>query len=424
MSHTFHDYVHSLPIVDVHEHHLPGVVNASSANLLQLLQQSYAGWAVARPYCLPSETRSDDPMLTGVPDTTWDSLQPWLESRATNFFVRNLVKAISAIHGDGSGEITHQNWEAIDRAIQASRKNPEWHQQVLRRSGIQRVVTDAYNDPLLDARAPLGANYRSVMRINAFALGWNVTSRDHNGNSAWELLGRIGLMPSTFDEYLDALDVLVRGMRQRGQVALKNALAYDRDLKFDAPDLSLARSAWGKPSPSAVEQKAFGDFVVDRLCQRAAQEDLPLQMHLGTGILRGSHPMNVCGLIERHPRTRFLLMHMAYPWSRDLLAMAFVYRNIWLDLTWSFLLSPTHFQSALHEAIEILPDEGRLMLGGDNWHVEESYGAMQTARRLIAIVLSEKQTAAVFGTAAAEQLARRILHENAAAFLQLGQIET
>jgi uncharacterized protein len=32
--------------------------------------------------------------------------------------------------------------------------------------------------------------------------------------------------------------------------------------------------------------------------------------------------------------------------------MAFVYRNIWLDLTWSLLLSPSHFKLALHEAIE------------------------------------------------------------------------
>ena len=93
-------------------------------------------------------------------------------------------------------------------------------------------------------------------------------------------------------------------------------------------------------------------------------------MHLGTGLIRGSHPLGVAGLVERHPRTRFLLMHLAYPWSRDLLGMAFVYRNIWLDLTWSFLLSPSHFKLALHEAIEVLPNESRMMLGGDNWHVD------------------------------------------------------
>jgi uncharacterized protein len=91
------------------------------------------------------------------------------------------------------------------------------------------------------------------------------------------------------------------------------------------------------------------------------------------------HHRDRAGLIERHPRTRFLLMHMAYPWSRDLLGMAFVYRNIWLDLTWSLLLSPSHFKLALHEAIEILPDESRMMIGGDNWHVEGKRHAKRLA---------------------------------------------
>jgi len=116
-------------------------------------------------------------------------------------------------------------------------------------------------------------------------------------------------------------------------------------------------------------------------------------MHLGTALIRGSHPLNAARLVERHPGTRFLLMHLGYPRSRDLLGMAFVYRNIWLDLTWSFMLSPSHFKLALHEAIEILPDESRLMLGGDSWHVEESYGAIALARRLIGEVLQEKVAA-------------------------------
>ena len=129
--------------------------------------------------------------------------------------------------------------------------------------------------------------------------------------------------------------------------------------------------------------------------------------------------MHVAGLVERHPRTRFLLMHLAYPWSRDLLAMAFVYRNIWIDLTWSLLLSPSHFKLALHEAIEILPDESRMMIGGDNWHVEETYGTMQLARRLIGDVLEEKVTSGYFGAEAAQRLVVKILNANARSFFKL-----
>lgn len=202
-------------------------------------------------------------------------------------------------------------------------------------------------------------------------------------------------------------------------VALKNALAYDRDVSFDTPDQDLARQCWGKVSPGSEERKAFGDFVVDRLCRLAGEVDLPMQMHLGTAIIRGSHPLKAAGLIERHPKTRFLLMHLAYPWSSELLGMAFVYRNIWIDLTWSLLISPSHFKRALHEAIEVLPDESRMMIGGDNWHVEETFATMRLARRLIAEVLEEKVQAGYFGCEDAERLARRILRENAIAFFKL-----
>ena len=94
-----------------------------------------------------------------------------------------------------------------------------------------------------------------------------------------------------------------------------------------------------------------------------------LQMHLGTALIRSSHPMHVAGLIERHPSTRFLLMPLVYPWSRDLLGMAFVYRNIWmkkfptvtceqskhfsLDRKY-FLIKPKHF-STLRSVLDQLP---------------------------------------------------------------------
>ena len=406
MPQSIEDFVAANRIVDVHEHHIPEILLNREVNLLQLFQQSYAGW-------------TQDPMLTAAGPATWESLAPFLENSGSNSFVRNLVRAVMELYGDGEPAITRSNWKALDAAVREHHRQPDWCKEVLRRAGIERLITDPYTDPLLDARQTLGNNYNSVMRINAFACGWHPESRDHNGNSAHALLQQIGLKPASFDDYVAALEKLVDGMAPRHQVALKNALAYDRDVAFDEPDEKLARHAWGKTSPPPAERKAFSDFVVDQLCRLAGERDLPMQMHLGTAIIRGSHPLKVAGLIERHPRTRFLLMHLAYPWSHDLLGMAFVYRNIWLDLTWSFLISPTHFKSALHEAIECLPDESRLMFGGDNWHVEETYGTMQLARRLIGEVLEEKLAAGYFRLEDAQRLAAKILRENAIRFFKL-----
>jgi hypothetical protein len=419
MTNSIRKSIAATQIVDVHEHHMPDILLSRRVNLLQLFQQSYAGWTLARPYTLPSETRERDPMLGEVAPTTWEALAPYLENSGSSSFVRNVVRAVTELYGNRAPTITRKNWEAFNAAVREHHRRPGWCAEVLRRAGIERVITDPYSDPLLDARQAFGLNYNSVLRVNAFACGWHPDSKDHNGNKAHALLRRLGQKPASFDEYLAALEKLVDTLASRHQVALKNALAYDRDVAFDEPDEKLARRAWGKASPTPAERKAFSDFVVDRLCVLAGERDVPVQMHLGSAIIRGSHPFKAAGLVERHPRTRFLLMHLAYPWSRDLLGMAFVYRNIWLDLTWSLLLSPSHFKLALHEAIEILPDESRMMIGGDNWHVEETYGTMKLARRLIAEVLDEKLAGGYFSRATAERLARRMLHDNARAFFRL-----
>src|SRR2546421_5164686 len=88
------DYTGSLSIVDVHEHHIPEILLNSKVNLLQLFQQSYAGWTQARPYPLPSERRDSDPMLSDSGSTTWEALAPFLEESGSNSFVRNLARGI------------------------------------------------------------------------------------------------------------------------------------------------------------------------------------------------------------------------------------------------------------------------------------------------------------------------------------------
>ncbi len=423
MIHSKQSWYESLlkaPILDVHEHHIPEVYLSPKTNLLALFQQSYAGWTVERPYPLPSERREESPMISTLKPFDWDALSPYLVERGSNNFVRNLTRGILALHGDPDWQwIDERNWQSINKRVISSRSEKDFQSESLAKSGVIQVITDDYTNPMLNARESLGGQYQSVVRINAFALGWHAESKDHNGNSAAYLLSNAGFYPDSFEDYLGAIRGLAKQMKSRGQVAFKNALAYDRSINFQEPNKPLAKRAWGKRHPSEEEKLAFGDYVVDFICQLAAEMDVPVQMHLGSALIRSSHPMHAAGLIERNPDTRFLLMHLAYPWSRDLLGMAFVYRNIWIDLTWSWLLSPSHFKLALHEAIEILPDEGRMMLGGDNWHIEETVGTMHSFRNLLIEVLVEKVSNGYLQVEQALKLGEKILWKNAKAFFQI-----
>jgi uncharacterized protein len=404
MSGDLKAYVDEQPLYDVHEHHMPEILGDRDVGLAKLFGQSYAGWTQARPYRVGPEPDTGPPDF----DVAW-----YVEHSGSNAFVRTLCTALEDLYGTA---LTRESCDELDAEIRRRHRDPGWPAEVMRRARVEHVITDPYSDPLLDAPSALGPSYTSVARVNSLALAWNAEVRDHNGNCGRELARRLGFEPASFDDYAAFLQHFVDTLGERHQVALKNALAYDRDLRFDEPDEELARRAWGRADPSPAERKAFGDFVVDRLCRLAGERGVPVQMHLGTALIRGSHPLHAAGLIERHPRTRFLLMHFAYPWSRDLLGMAFTYRNVWLDFTWSFMLSPSHAKLALHEAIEILPDESRLMFGGDSWHVEESYGALTSGRGILAEVLQGKLAAGYLDEAGARRLARRILHENARAF--------
>src|SRR5436190_2046134 len=159
MPDSIRDFVMTLPIVDVHEHHIPEVLLNPDLNLLQIFQQSYAGWTQARPYPLPSETRSGDPMLGAAPQTTWEALAPYLENSASNSFVRNLVNALTDLYEISEGQITRENWWALDAAVRERHQDANWRSEVLGRAKIERMITDPYTDPLLNAREALGPNY-------------------------------------------------------------------------------------------------------------------------------------------------------------------------------------------------------------------------------------------------------------------------
>ena len=416
MKDDLRSYLLDLPVFDVHEHHMPDILGNREVGLLALFWQSYGGWTQARPYPLSSETDFEDPTFATLGPGSWEEIAKFVEHSGSNSFVRNLIRTLTELYDLGEDGITPHNWERLDAEIRRRHHDDGWPGEVLDRAGIARIITDPFEEPLLNAREALGQRYCSVMRINALAFGWHPESRDHNGNSAHQFARQLGHRLDTFDDYLAMLDLLMDTLIQRHQVGLKNALAYDRSINFDDVDEELARQAWGRRDPTAAQRKAFGDLIVDRLCRLAGERDVPFQMHLGSAQIRGSHPMNAAGLIQRHPNTRFLLMHLAFPWSRELLGLAFVYRNIWLDLTWSALLSPTYFKQALHEAIEVLPDESRMMIGGDNWHVEETYGAIRLMRRLIGEVLQEKVDQGYFKADDGRRLARKILGENASRF--------
>ena len=66
-------------MVDIHEHHMPEILNSREVGLLELFAQSYAGWTHARPYPLPSEAAAGYTPPTVPEGAGWDDVAAYVE---------------------------------------------------------------------------------------------------------------------------------------------------------------------------------------------------------------------------------------------------------------------------------------------------------------------------------------------------------
>src|SRR5690606_7204040 len=140
---------------------------------------------------------------------------------------------------------------------------------------------------------------------------------------------------------------------------------------------------------SLEDIKAFQDYLFWRICEMAAEFDLVLQCHTGMGQLRNANAMSMKDVIAGNPQTKFVLFHCSYPWLGDVTALMHLYPNVYPDLCWMPILSPSAANRVLHELIEVGTAD-KVCWGCDTWTSEESYGAVLAMRYVLADVLEEK----------------------------------
>jgi len=106
-------------------------------------------------------------------------------------------------------------------------------------------------------------------------------------------------------------------------------------------------------------------------------------------------------------------MHGSYPWTSDIAGLTHAYPNVWADLCWLPLISPTAAQSLMHELIDVC-NADRLVWGCDTWTSEESYGARLAFLEVLSQVLYERIEKGMMCERDAIRYAKGIMHDNAA----------
>ena len=326
----------------------------------------------------------------------WEIFAPYWREIRWGSYARAALLAARRFYG--FDDIDDQTYQPLSAAMQAANK-PGLYERVLRdackiRTALTQCGSTDLGTPLLTPVMPM------VYPMET----WRDLSHPHFAPQA---------TVRSLDDYLDAVRGYVVRVQAEGAVGLKMM-----SNPYTSPDRQEAASLFEKlrdgresnlPVPNPLR-----DYVVDQTISFAAERNLVVAVHTGYwGDFRTLDPLHMIPILQRHPRTRFDIYHLGYPWVRESLMLGKGFANVWLNFCWTHIISQRFAVAGLDEAIDLIPMNKILAFGGDyGVPVEKVYGHLVMAREDLAEVLARRIENGQLSETRALDLARQWLWEN------------
>lgn len=216
-------------------------------------------------------------------------------------------------------------------------------------------------------------------------------------------------------------------------VAVKSQNAYSRDIDYEQVPAEKAEGIFKKrlegQKLAAPERKALEDHLFWYAVGKATEHNLPVKLHTGYYAGQNSMPLgrlihnagSACDLCRRSPETRFVFMHICYPYYEELISVAKQYTNAYIDMCWSWIINPVAAQDFFKKYLVTAPANKVLTFGGDYIPVEPVLGHALIARRGIAQSLTQLVDEGWLSQPDALVLIDLITHKNAHQVFNLPQ---
>ncbi len=409
--------IESIPLVNTHEHIIPEEERTSSRIDFFTLAGHYAINDV-----ISAGLAGDDLDVVRNPDASperrWRAFEPFWNSARLTGYGQALRIAIRDIYG--VDRISRTSLQTINREIEAANRPGLYEEILIRRSNIAYAVLDDYwNAKPVRPDPRFFVCARKFDRFIAPQSASDIRNLERLTDvSITDLAGLKRAMETSFEQSLDI-----------GMVTVKSTLAYNREIHYaEVPERDAESSlesmlkATSVPSAdfrSRVERpfRPLEDHMFHHLIGLAAAHDVPVQIHTGLhagngNFIENSKPTHLTNLFFLFPQVRFDLFHMSYPYQGEAAAIAKVFANVYIDLCWAHIISPSASRRALHEMLDTVPANKIFGFGGDYRYPELSYAHAKMARQNIARVLAEKVGEGSCSEEEALELGRKLLHDN------------
>lgn len=410
------NYIDTIRIIDTHEHLIGPEMLTDSYFLdfsLLFMQNGY-----------------DDLVSGGMPDTLfnsifnrqldpvskWKIIEPYWNNSFNTSFNRMIIQSTSTFYG-----INELNESTVGPLSEKIRKayETDWFDRIIRDScRIDYIIKDGNYMPGKDGfiryekRFDDWLTIKSKFRIDSLAI---------------QQLDPI----YSLDDFVRSLETAFVKELKNGMVAAKIFSSYYRTLQFDKTSADAAKKVFktlvnGEEDfeLSMKEAKPLQDYMLFRLLDLARKYDKPVAIHTGIQAGKGkiigdSDPTLLTNLFIDYPDVKFVLYHGSYPYGGEVSALAKNYRNVYIDMNWVYMISPTYSERYFNEWLEMVPVSRITAFGGDCMAVENVYSELKSAKRIISKALINKVRDGYITEHEAMVIAKMIFHDNAAKLYKL-----
>ena len=411
-----HEAVYSIRLIDTHEH---------------IMSEKDALAGIADFSCLFTNYQMEDLISSGVNRDKiynifkakdaplaekWAAVSDgWLNSRTTTYG-RSVLLSAKDLYG--IDDLNENTYPELSQRIKSAHQTGYYENILKKRAGIDACLIMEYNttNPR-DVENEGNCNFRKLFVYDKYVSFF----------SYGKMKSKLSVYPGGFTslkEYESLIDSVFEQDVKKGIVGAKFGVAYYRTLQFDEVPREKAEAVFEKmkTSPEQIfsfeEAKPLQDFIFFKLLGLCDQYKLPVQIHTGlqTGTgndITNSNPTGLVKAFFKFPRVKFCLLHAGYPFGGETATMAKTFSNVYIDMAWSALISPSYTVQYLQEFIETVPANKIMAFGGDSQTVEGAYGASVLARETVSTTLTGMVRNGYLTEAEALVIIQKVLRDNA-----------
>jgi len=415
------DHVKELEIIDTHEHLPPfeSYRDKDTDVLKEYLTHYFSSDLISAGLPKSDYRKIMESKLPVI--EKWKLVEPYWEVSRYTGYGRSLdivAKEVYGIEGISRSTIEELNSKFLKSLSQ------EHFKKILKdKSKIKISLLDKDENIFLnEANINCDQNFfRNVCNIRdiIFPLTWDLIFKMENDS---------GIRISSFDNYLEAVEIIIDKVFRLGAVGIKHSLAYLRTLRYDRVSKSDAERDFNNifktkhylseiDTPPTNLGKNFQNYLMHYVLNIANKKNLIIQIHTGLqegngNIITNSNPTLLTNLFLEYPDVSFDLFHIGYPYQNEIAVLAKNFPNVYIDMCWAHLLSPNVSINALLEFIDVVPLNKISAFGGDYEFIDGVFGHQYIARENVAKALSIKVSQRLFDIDKAKEIAGMLFYSN------------